>query len=62
MIKVMHLHRDLSLEYYGYLYLVPNPQSLLLWESLECCVWERTNSHKMEIFCGKPYHSEAVGF
>ena len=21
-----------------------------------------TNSHKMEIFCGKPYHSEDVGF
>ena len=25
-------------------------------------VWERTNSHKTEIFCGKPYHSQAVGF
>ena len=25
-------------------------------------VWECTNSHKMEIFCGKPYHSQAVGF
>ena len=24
-------------------------------------VWECTNSHKMEIFCGKPYHSIAVG-
>ena len=21
-----------------------------------------TNSHKMEIFCGRPYHSQAVGF
>ena len=25
-------------------------------------VRECTNSHKMEIFCGKPYHSQAVGF
>ena len=25
-------------------------------------VWECINSHKMEIFCGKPYHSQAVGF
>ena len=25
-------------------------------------VCECTNSHKMEIFCGKPYHSQAVGF
>ena len=25
-------------------------------------VWECASSHKMEIFCGKPYHSEAVGF
>ena len=25
-------------------------------------VWECANSHKMEIFCGKPYHSQAVGF
>ena len=24
-------------------------------------VWECTNSHKMEIFCGKPYHSQDVG-
>ena len=24
-------------------------------------VWECTNSHNMEIFCGKPYHSQAVG-
>ena len=23
---------------------------------------ECTNSHKREIFCGKPYHSQAVGF
>ena len=23
--------------------------------------WECTNSHKMEIFCGKPYHSQTVG-
>ena len=25
-------------------------------------VLESTNSHKMEIFCGKPYHSQTVGF
>ena len=25
-------------------------------------VWECTNFHKMETFCGKPYHSQAVGF
>ena len=25
-------------------------------------VWECTNSYKMEIFCGKPYHSQAAGF
>ena len=25
-------------------------------------VWKCANSHKMEIFCGKPYHSQAVGF
>ena len=25
-------------------------------------VWECANSHKMEIFCGKPYYSQAVGF
>ena len=25
-------------------------------------VCECTNSHKMEVFCGKPYHSHAVGF
>ena len=25
-------------------------------------VWECANSHKMKIFCGKPYHSQAVGF
>ena len=25
-------------------------------------VCECTNSHKMEILCGKPYHSQAVGF
>ena len=25
-------------------------------------VWECTNSHKMEIFCGKPYHSQAMVF
>ena len=25
-------------------------------------VCECTNSHKMEIFCGKPYHSQAMGF
>ena len=25
-------------------------------------VWECANSHKMELFCGKPYHSQAVGF
>ena len=25
-------------------------------------VWECTNSHKTENFCGKPYHSRAVGF
>ena len=25
-------------------------------------VFECTNSHKMEIFCEKPYHSQAVGF
>ena len=25
-------------------------------------VWECTNSDKMDIFFGKPYHSEAVGF
>ena len=25
-------------------------------------VWECTNSHKMEIFCEKQYHSQAVGF
>ena len=25
-------------------------------------VWGYTNFHKMEIFCGKPYHSQAVGF
>ena len=25
-------------------------------------VWECPNSHNMEIFCGKPYHSQAVGF
>ena len=25
-------------------------------------VWECTNSHNMEIFCGKPYHSQVVGF
>ena len=25
-------------------------------------VWESINSRKMEIFCGKPYHSQAVGF
>ena len=25
-------------------------------------VWECANSHKMEIFCAKPYHSQAVGF
>ena len=25
-------------------------------------VCECTNSHKMKIFCGKPYHSQAVGF
>ena len=25
-------------------------------------VCESTNSHKMKIFCGKPYHSQAVGF
>ena len=25
-------------------------------------VWECTNSHKMEIFCGKSYHPQAVGF
>ena len=24
--------------------------------------WECANSHKMEIFCGKPYDSQAVGF
>ena len=24
-------------------------------------VWECTNSHKMETFWGKPYHSQAVG-
>ena len=58
----MHFHRDLSLEYYGHLYLVPNHHSLLLRESLVCCIWEFTNSHKMEIFCWKPYHSQAVGF
>ena len=23
-------------------------------------VWERTNSHKMEIFCGKPYRSHTI--
>ena len=27
-----------------------------------CNVWECTNSHKMEIFCENPYHSQAVGF
>ena len=25
-------------------------------------VCECKNSHKMEVFCGKPYHSQAVGF
>ena len=25
-------------------------------------VWECTNSHNLEIFCGKPYHSQVVGF
>ena len=25
-------------------------------------VWEFVNSHKMEIFCGKRYHSQALGF
>ena len=25
-------------------------------------VWEYTNSHKIEIFCRKPYHSQTVGF
>ena len=25
-------------------------------------VWEYTNSNKMEIFCGKPYYSQAAGF
>ena len=25
-------------------------------------VWECANSHKMKIFCGKPYHYQAVGF
>ena len=25
-------------------------------------VWESTNSHEMETFCGKPYHSQVVGF
>ena len=25
-------------------------------------VCDCTNSHKMEIFCGKPYHFQAVGF
>ena len=25
-------------------------------------VCECTNSHKMNIFCGMPYHSQAVGF
>ena len=25
-------------------------------------VCECTNSHEMEIFCEKPYHSQAVGF
>ena len=25
-------------------------------------VWTCANSHKMEILCGKPYHSQAVGF
>ena len=25
-------------------------------------VWECVNSHKIEILCGKPYHSQAVGF
>ena len=24
--------------------------------------WKCANSHKMEIFCGKSYHSQAVGF
>ena len=25
-------------------------------------VWECTNSHNMEVFCGKLYHSQALGF
>ena len=25
-------------------------------------IFEYTNFHKMEIFCGKPYHSQAMGF
>ena len=25
-------------------------------------VWECKNSHEMEILCGKPYHSQPVGF
>ena len=25
-------------------------------------VWECTNSHKVEMLCGKSYHSQAVGF
>ena len=25
-------------------------------------VWECANIHEIEIFCGKPYHSQAVGF
>ena len=25
-------------------------------------VWECANSHRMEIFRGKPHHSQAVGF
>ena len=34
-----------------------------LWENTEISnVRECPNSHKMEIFCGKPYHSQAVDF
>ena len=34
----------------------------LMWTHAIPNVWECTNSHKMEIFCGKPYHFKDVGF
>ena len=44
-IKVMHLQLDLSLEYYGHEYFVPNHHNLILWESLACYMFPVMANH-----------------